>query len=159
MEKNALGPRRTTHNERWPASTAEGRTGFVGRPRDELIGRAVEPSLPLWSTYTCAVPFRPTTCANEGMQGKWIGLVTLLILAPCSRQAAAEDPIRLSAERGNRIAAELRDHGFLCLRATTLKRTIARLDGRRTYRVACGADGGAPVYFVTMPPGQRLGRP
>jgi hypothetical protein len=93
------------------------------------------------------------------MQGRWIGLGALLILALGSGQAAAEDPIRLSAERGNRIAAELRAHGFLCLRATTLKRTIVRLDGRRTYRVACGADGGAPVYFMTMPPGQLLGRP
>ena len=82
-----------------------------------------------------------------------------LTLALGSGQVSAEDPITLSAERGSRIAAELRAHGVFCLRATTLKRTIVRLDGRRTYRVACGVDGGAPVYLVTMPPGQRLGRP
>jgi hypothetical protein len=122
-------------------------------------GRRCSQMPPVRSTYQCAVPFRPPTCPNEGMQGRWIGLGALLILALGSGQAAAEDPIRLSAERGNRIAAELRAHGFLCLRATTLKRTIVRLDGRRTYRVACGADGGAPVYFMTMPPGQLLGRP
>ena len=95
----------------------------------------------------------------KGMQGGWIGLGALLTLALGSSQAVADDPMRLSEERGSQIAAELRAHGFLCLRATTLKRTIVRLDGRRTYRVACGADGGAPVYLITMPPGQRLGRP
>jgi hypothetical protein len=92
------------------------------------------------------------------VQGRWISLGALLALAVASGQAAAEDPVRLSAERGSRIAAELREQGFFCLRATTLKRTIVRLDGHRTYRVACGADGGAPLYLVTLPPGQRLGR-
>jgi hypothetical protein len=109
-------------------------------------------------TYACAVSFLLRTCANKGVQTRWIGLAAMLTLALGAGQAAAEDPIRLSTERGSRIAAELRAHGFFCLRATTLKRTIVRLDGRRTYRVACGADGGAPVYSVTMPPGQRLGR-
>jgi hypothetical protein len=92
------------------------------------------------------------------VDGRWISLGALLALAVGSSRAAAEDPIRVSAERGNRIAAELRDQGLFCLRATTLKRTIVRLDGRRTYRVACGAEGGAPVYLVTLPLGQRLGR-
>ena len=110
---------------------------------------------------TCprAVSFPLRTCANKGVQGRWIGLGALLTLALGSGQASAEDPLTLSAERGSRIAAEMRAHGVFCLRATTLKRTIVRLDGRRTYRVACGVDGGAPVYLVTMPPGQRLGRP
>ena len=72
--------------------------------------------------------------------------------------ATAEDAVRLSGERGSQIAADIRAQGFFCLRATTLKRTIVRLDGQRTYRVACGPDGGAPVYMITLPPGRRLGQ-
>jgi hypothetical protein len=76
----------------------------------------------------------------------------------CVNQTRAEDAVRLSGERGSRIAADIRAQGFFCLRATTLKRTIVRLDGQRTYRVACGPDGGAPVYMITLPPGRRLGQ-
>ena len=63
---------------------------------------------------------------------------------------------RLGMDSGERIATFLMSHGFFCLRATTLKRTIVRLDGVRTFRVACGRDGGPPIYLVTLPPGQHL---
>ena len=75
-----------------------------------------------------------------------------------SADVNADDPERLSVKRGEQIAAFLRSEGFLCLRATTLKRTVVRLDGRRTYRVACGENGGQPVFLITMAPGQRLPR-
>ena len=81
-------------------------------------------------------------------------LAIVVIYLP--RPATADDPVRLSAEHGARLAAFLRSHGAFCLEATTLKRTIVRLDGRRTYRIACGPDGDAPVYVVEMPPGERL---
>lgn len=95
------------------------------------------------------------------MGGKRFALPALLItaawLSPVE-PAAAEDPRNLGPERGRRIAEVLRAQGAFCLRATTLKRTIVRLDGERTYRVACGPDGGPPIYLITLPPGQRLGR-
>ena len=92
----------------------------------------------------------------------WFGAGVLLLAVAGSlhaRDAVADDPIRLSAERGSLIGAELRAQGWFCLRATTLKRTVVTFEGRRTYRVACGPDGGSPIYLITMPPGQRLGRP
>ena len=94
------------------------------------------------------------------MRGKYFAIAALLLIPaglwPVDR-ASADDPITLSAERGREIAALLRAHGAICLQATTLKRTIVRLDGQRSYRVACGPDGAAPIYLVTLPPGQLLG--
>ena len=99
------------------------------------------------------------------MSRKWL---VALLLAAAAAIAPIEDaragdarvlsggPLRLGSDSGERIAAFLMSHGFLCFRATTLKRTIVRLDGVRTFRVACGRDGGPPIYLVTMPPGQHL---
>jgi hypothetical protein len=107
----------------------------------------------------------PDHAPIAGMSGKWL---VALLLAAAATVASIEDasagdarvlsggPLRLGMDSGERIATFLMSHGFFCLRATTLKRTIVRLDGVRTFRVACGQDGGPPIYLITMPPGQHL---
>lgn len=100
-----------------------------------------------------------------GMSGKW--LVALLLVAAAAvasiEDATAGDarvlsggPLRLGSDSGERIANFLMSRGFFCPRATTLKRTIVQLNGVRTFRVACGWDGGPPIYLITLPPGQHL---
>jgi hypothetical protein len=93
-----------------------------------------------------------------GMSKKWliIALLATTAIGASIGDANAKDPRSLGMESGERIAAILMSRGFLCLRATTLKRTIVRLNGERTFRVACGRDGGPPIYFITMPAGQHL---
>lgn len=93
------------------------------------------------------------------MHVKCLALSALLLAAawllPVG-EAAADDPIWVDAERGSHIAEFIRAHGFFCLQATTLKRMFILLDGRQTYRVACGPTGGAPLYKITVPAGQKL---
>lgn len=91
------------------------------------------------------------------MRTTWLSAGALAIAALISpRTALADDPVHLSQASGERVAALLLSQGALCLRATTVKRTRVSLDGLRTYRIACGPDGGAPIYLVTLPPGRTL---